>query len=72
MAKPTHYSPVIRRFLVSVLYHEAQRRGVPMTVLTNELLEASLRNGSGWKIAEEQFRLQENPNTSTTTATAQP
>jgi hypothetical protein len=53
-----HYSPGIRRFLVSALYHEAKERGVPMTVLTNQILEAGLTGTEGWKKAEE-ARLQE-------------
>lgn len=40
-----HYSPEVRRFLVTVLYHEAKAQKVPMTVLTNQLLERSLRGG---------------------------
>lgn len=54
-----HYVPAIRRFLVSVLYHEARVRKVPMTVLTNQLLEQSLVDTAGWKQAEEAMRLQE-------------
>ena len=63
---PKHYSPEIRRFIVSVLYHEAKVRKVPMTVLTNQLLEKSLVATAGWKTAEEALRLQEEkppPNT---------
>ena len=59
MARPKHYSPEIRRFLVSVLYHEAQARGVPMTVLTNELLTNSLQNTDGWHKAEEAMQVNE-------------
>ena len=59
MSRPKHYSPEIRRFLVSVLYHEARARGIPMTVLTNELLAASLQNSLGWKKAEEAMRVKE-------------
>jgi hypothetical protein len=61
MARPKHYSPEIGRFLVSVLYHEARERGVPMTVLTNQLLQDGLNGTEGWKKAEEAKRLQENP-----------
>ncbi len=59
MPRPKHYSPEIRRFLVSVLYHEARGRGVPMTVLTNQVLEDGLKETDGWKKAEESMRLQE-------------
>lgn len=51
MARTMHYSPAIARFLVSVLYHEAKRRKMPMTRLTNTLLTESLRNTEGWKEA---------------------
>ncbi|MEO7931530.1 MAG: hypothetical protein ABIT76_00075 [Chthoniobacterales bacterium] len=37
MARPNPYSPAISCFLVSVLYHEAKRRKMPMTWLTNLL-----------------------------------
>lgn len=53
MSRPKHYSPEIKRFIVSALYHEAKARGVPMTVLTNELLTASLQNTPGWQKAME-------------------
>jgi hypothetical protein len=59
MPRPTYYSPVIGRFLVSALYHEAKKRGVPMTQLTNALLTEGLKNSHGWneaasaKVAEE-------------------
>ncbi len=43
MAKPTHYSPVIRRELVRALYYERVRRGIPMTRLVDELLSAALQ-----------------------------
>jgi hypothetical protein len=59
MARPKHYSPEIRRFLVSVLYHEAKGRGVPMTVLANQILGEGLAGTDGWKRAKE-ARLQEN------------
>jgi hypothetical protein len=60
MARPKHYSPAIHRFLVSVLYHEAKGRKVPMTVLTNQILQDGLIGTDGWKKAEE-TRLQETP-----------
>jgi hypothetical protein len=44
MSTPKHYSPEIKRFLVSVLYHEAQTRGVPMTVLANHILADNLKD----------------------------
>jgi hypothetical protein len=51
-AKHRHYSPPISRFLVSVLYHEAKTRGVPMTKLTDHLLRQALTDSSGWQTAE--------------------
>lgn len=59
MPRQLHYSPAIQRFLVSALYHEAHRRGVPMTKLTNELLEKALLGTDGWRKAEESMVLQE-------------
>ena len=51
MSRPTHYSPVISRFVVSVLYHEAKHRRIPMTRLTDELLLQALRGTPGWQTA---------------------
>ena len=56
-----HYSPVIRRFLVNVLYHEARHRRKPMTVLTSEILSEALQGTEGWRRAEEETsKLSEN------------
>lgn len=52
MPRTTHYSPRISRFLVSVLYHEARRRGIPMTKLTNELLRQQLTGSESWEEAQ--------------------
>ena len=38
MLKPRHYSPQLSRFMVSVLYHEAKARKIPMTKLADTLL----------------------------------
>ena len=51
MSRPTYYSPVISRFVVSVLYHEARQRRIPMTRLTDELLLEALRGTPGWQTA---------------------
>lgn len=59
MPRFKHYSPEIRRFLVAVLYHEAKLKGVPMTVLANQVLKDGLKDSAGWKTAEEWLRLQE-------------
>jgi hypothetical protein len=60
MPRPMHYYPVISRFLVSVLYHEAKRRGTKMTKLTDTLLTESLKDTEGWKEAAT-ARVQETP-----------
>ncbi len=39
-----YYSPQIERDLVSVLYHEAKARDIPMTKLASQLLRAALRH----------------------------
>ena len=51
MPRPQHYSPAIERFLVSVLYHEARHRKIPMTQLANEILKDGLANSAGWQLA---------------------
>jgi hypothetical protein len=51
MPRPSHYSPAIERFLVRVLYYEAQYREIPMTQLTNEILKRSLSESVGWQMA---------------------
>lgn len=48
MAKPRHYSPLICRFLVSVLYYEAKHQKIPMTKLVDILLRQSLQGSTGW------------------------
>jgi len=52
MAQARYYSPQISRFLVSVLYHEAQRRQIPMTRLTDELLRQQLSGCESWEMAK--------------------
>jgi hypothetical protein len=61
MPRPTHYSPTIDRFLISVLYHEARKRKQHMTVLTNTLLESALRDSDSWHQAESALVLKEEP-----------
>jgi hypothetical protein len=60
MARPNHYSPTVSRFVVSVLYHEAKARKIPMTKLTDQLLRQSLEGTEGWKTAES-ARIAEDP-----------
>lgn len=61
MPKIRYYTPRISRFLVSVLYHEAKRRQVPMTKLTDELLQRQLFGGESWEKAEELRVAEESP-----------
>jgi len=60
MARPSHYSPAISRFLVSVLYHEARRRKMPMTRLVNQLLTQQLSDSEGWQQTQS-LRIAEEP-----------
>ena len=60
MPRSRHYSPAISRFMVSVLYHEAKERKVPMTRLTDQLLRQSLVNSEGWRQAES-LKIAESP-----------
>lgn len=66
MARPSRYSPLIGRFLVCVLYHEARSRGIPMTVLVDLLLRDALSSGKAWRQAEEAFDPQGEQTTTTT------
>ena len=50
--KTPYYCPKISRFLVSVLYHEARSRQMPMTALTEYLLREVLEGGPSWRTAE--------------------
>ena len=52
MAQNRHYSPALSRFMVSVLYHEAKSRRIPMTKLTDQLLRKALIDSQGWQTAE--------------------
>ena len=51
MPRPQHYSPAIERFLVSVLYHEARHRKIPMTRLVDDIIKNALANSKGWQLA---------------------
>ena len=51
MARPTHYSPVIRRDLVAATYHQARIEHTNMVELVNRLLENALRDSPGWQRA---------------------
>jgi hypothetical protein len=54
-----HYTPALSRFNVCALYHEAHRRGIPMTKLTDEIVSAALRGTLGWQQATEAMEAQE-------------
>ena len=56
MPRPNHYSPAIERFLVSVLYHEARHRKIPMTRLTNQILKTELAQSVGWQLASQSIK----------------
>ena len=58
MPQSKHYSPAINRFLVSVLYHEARAKRVPMTSLVNQILTERLTGGDGWRRAMLQLQEQ--------------
>lgn len=53
MAQFTHYSPLIRRDLVRVLYYERLKRGIPMTRLVDEILTEALKSTESWRMREE-------------------
>ena len=58
MARSTHYTPPLSRFIVCALYHEAKARRIPMTQLANDLIEAGLKDSAGWKEAQAQEAMQ--------------
>jgi hypothetical protein len=67
MPRPRHYSPQLSRFMVSVLYHEAKARKIPMTKLTDNLLRQSLAGSESWRTAES-LRVAESPHPAPTSA----
>ena len=54
-----HYTPPLTRFNVCALYHESKARRISMVRLANEIMEAGLKESSGWKRAQEQMRVGE-------------
>ena len=48
------YQPGVKPHLIKALYHEAKLRGVPMTVLINELLTKALLRTRGMRLAQEE------------------
>jgi hypothetical protein len=61
MARPSHYCPALSRFNVCALYHEARRRGMPMTRLADQIVAEALRGSAGWQEAEKAQGLREQP-----------
>lgn len=61
MPKATHYSPQIRRDLVTRLYHRAKAEKTPMTKLTNRLLDEALLNVVQFIEEIESSRVAESP-----------
>ena len=53
MSRPRHYSPIIERFLVSVVCHEVRHRQMPMTRLANQILKPALANAVGGQLASQ-------------------
>lgn len=53
MGRMSHYSPLIRRHIVRVLYHERVRRGIPMTRLVEEILTGALEETPSWRLMKE-------------------
>ena len=44
MPRPQYYSPQLRRDLVTKLYYRAKAERIPMTTLTNRLLDEAMTN----------------------------
>jgi hypothetical protein len=61
MPRATHYSPQIRRDLITKLYHRAKAEDIPMTKLTNRLLDEALNNIVPFTEQEESSRVAESP-----------
>ncbi len=59
MPRSKHYTPPLSAFNVCALYHEAKAQGIPMTQLANNLVEAALRESTGWQKARDQMRFEE-------------
>lgn len=57
MARPSHYSPLIRRDLVTKLYFRAKAERIPMTKLVNRLIDEAMTN----VISFESCRVAESP-----------
>lgn len=49
------YQPGVKPHLIKALYHEAKLRGVPMTVVINDLLTKVLFSTQGMRLAREEI-----------------
>ncbi len=58
-----YYSPRLDRALVTRLYHEAKAQRIPMTVLTNRLVESGLSHLDGADQRHERSIVAEEPPT---------
>ena len=54
MTRQNVYQPGVKPHLIKALYHEAKLRGVPMTVLINDLLTKVLNKTQGMHLAREE------------------
>ncbi len=61
MPRPRHYSPEIRRDLVTKLYFRAKAERMPMTKLTNRLLDEAMINVVPFMEQTESMRVAESP-----------
>ena len=61
MASQRYYSPRLDRGLITRLYHAAKARRVPMTVLTNQLVEQGLAQAEDFVPPLESPTVREDP-----------
>lgn len=61
MTTHRYYSPRIDRALITRLYHAAKARRVPMTVLTNQLLDHGLAQAEELLSPPESLTVREDP-----------
>ena len=59
MRRRGYYSPVLRRDLVTKLYHTARELRVPMTVLNDRIVEAAL-NSISVRETDQQYQAERN------------
>ena len=54
MTRQRVYQPGVKPHLIKAIYHEAKLRGVPITILINDLLTKVLLSTQGMRIAREE------------------